>query len=178
MRFLIFPMPPKPAHGDEINHGLRALLSHPAVYVLFGRMMGLSEKYRTYIDRFLHPFSGMRILDIGCGPAAILDFLPLDVDYTGYDLNPRYIAYAKKKYSDRTVFYNQRLSEMTLADSRPFDAVLADGLLHHLSEIEAEYLFKIGRKALKPNARNPRLACILQGKGLKNLVDSSIYVLT
>jgi len=27
-------------------------------------------------------------------------------------------------------------------------------------------------------ARNPRLACILQGKGLKNLVDSSIYVLT
>ena len=144
-------MPINPSHNDEINNGLRSALSHPALYILFGRMMGLSEKYRMYISRFIKPFPGMRILDIGCGPAAILNFLPVDVDYTGYDLNPSYIAYAEKKYGHRATFHNQRVSKMTLGDLRPFDVVLADGLLHHLSEMETRDLFSIGRRVLKPD---------------------------
>lgn len=143
-------MPTNANHHDEINKGFRSALSHPAFYILFGRLMGLSEKYRMYIGRFIKPYPGMRILDIGCGPAAILNFLPSSVDYTGYDLNPSYIAYANKKYGHRAVFHHQRVSSMTLADRRPFDVVLADGLLHHLSDMEAEELFSIGRMALKP----------------------------
>jgi cyclopropane fatty-acyl-phospholipid synthase-like methyltransferase len=144
-------MPTNPSHNDEINHGLRAALSHPALYILFGRMMGLSEKYRMYISRFIKPFPGMRILDIGCGPAAILNFLPVDVDYTGYDVNPSYIAYAKRKFRHRAVFYNQAVSNMTLTDPRLFDVVLADGLCHHLNDTEAANVFEIGHMNLKNN---------------------------
>lgn len=142
-------MSTKPYKSDELTNGFRAVLGHPSLYVLFGRLMGLSQKYRTYIDRYVQPFSGMRILDIGCGPAAILNYLPLNVDYTGYDLNPSYIAYAKKKYGHRAAFHHQRVSDMILADARPFDAVLADGLLHHLNETEAEKFFNIGHRVLK-----------------------------
>lgn len=138
-----------PSHNDEINNGFRAALSHPALYILFGRLMGLSQKYRTYVDRFIQPYPGIRILDIGCGPAPVLKFLPLDVDYTGYDVNPSYIAHAKKKYGHRAAFHNQRVSDMTLADPMSFDIVLADGLLHHLSETEAGNLFRIGSRVLK-----------------------------
>jgi len=144
-------MPLTTENRDEIHKGLRSVLSHPALYILFGRLMGLSEKYRMYITDFIKPFSGMRILDIGCGPAAILNFLPLEVDYTGYDLNPSYISYAKKRYGHRATFFNQRVSDMTLLDTRPFDVILADGLLHHLSETEAINLFSIGRRVLKPD---------------------------
>jgi SAM-dependent methyltransferase len=144
-------MSAKPNKYDETNHGLCSVLSHPVLYLLFGRLMGLSEKYQMYINRFIKPFPGMSLLDIGCGPAAILNFLPPDVDYTGYDINFSYIAYAKKKYGHRAAFYNQRVSGMTLADSMPFDVVLADGLLHHLSEMEAKDLFRIGRMVLKPD---------------------------
>ena len=145
-------MPDIPSHHDEINQGIRTVLSHPAMYILFGRLMGLSQKYRAYISRFIKPFSGMRILDIGCGPAAILNFLPIDVDYTGYDLNSSYIDYAKKKYGHRATFYNQRVSDMIRVGFRPFDVVIADGLLHHLSGTEARDLFHIGRRVLKPDS--------------------------
>lgn len=138
-------------HYDEINNGLRSLLTNPGLYVLFGRLMGFSEKYRMYIDRFIKPLPGIRMLDIGCGPATILNFLPFDVNYFGYDINPFYIAYAKKKYGHRGTFHNQRVSEMILDHSEPFDVVLADGLLHHLNDTEAFDLFRIAKKTLKPD---------------------------
>lgn len=141
-----------PDSNDEINHGFRAVLNHPSLYILFGRLMGLSQKYQAYINRYIQPFSGMKILDIGCGPGAILDFLPESVDYTGFDINASYIAYARKKYGHRAAFHNQRVSNMTMAAlARSFDVVLADGLLHHLSIEESKVFFQLSRQALKPD---------------------------
>ena len=53
------------------------------------------------------------VLDIGCGTAAILNFLPSNVAYTGYDINSAYINYAIKNYGQRAIFYNERVNEMT-----------------------------------------------------------------
>jgi ubiquinone/menaquinone biosynthesis C-methylase UbiE len=141
----------QPSNKDEVNKGLRSVLKRPVLYNLFGRIMGMQAKHRMYIDKFIKPYPNMRILDIGCGTSAILDFLPMNIDYSGYDVNTDYIKYAKKKYGYRAVFYNQRVNDMTLNNSEPFDVVLADALLHHLNDCEAKNLFDIGYRALKNN---------------------------
>jgi 2-polyprenyl-3-methyl-5-hydroxy-6-metoxy-1,4-benzoquinol methylase len=134
---------------DEVNKGLRLLLGNPVLYTLFGQLMGLSNKYKMYIDKFIKPFPKMKILDIGCGTAAILDYLPLNIEYSGYDINPVYIKYAKKKYGNRATFHNMRVSEMVSMQTEPFDVVLADSLLHHLNNDEAKDLFHTGYTLLK-----------------------------
>ena len=137
---------------EEIKSGLRATLSAPVCYTLFGRLIGLGQKYKMYIDRFIKPFTGMRMLDIGCGTAAILNYLPLDVAYTGYDLNPDYIRYARNKHGHRAKFFNKRVMDISLPETERFDIVLADGLIHHLDNTEAAALFDIGRRCLKQTA--------------------------
>ena len=144
-------MTTQPSNKDEVNNGLRSVLKRPVIYNLFGRMMGLQSKYRMYVDEFIKPYPNMKILDIGCGTANILDFLPMNIDYTGYDVNTDYIKYTKKKYGYRAAFYNQRVNEMTLNNSEPFNVVLADSLLHHLNDCEAKNLFDIGYRVLKNN---------------------------
>ena len=136
-------------HPDQIISGLRGLLSHTYLYILIQYLMGWHNKYRMYVKDFLPPLDNKRILDIGCGCAEILKFMPLSSIYVGYDMNTGYINYARKKYGDRATFHNQRVSTMNLEDAGRFDIVLADGLLHHLSDKEAHDLFNIAHLALR-----------------------------
>jgi ubiquinone/menaquinone biosynthesis C-methylase UbiE len=136
-------------NNDEINKGLRSVLSNPVIYHFFGKIIGLHDKYRMYVKNFIKPFPGMKILDIGCGTAAILRYLPSTIEYTGYDINSDYINYAQKKFGQRAKFYNKRVNDMSMSDSDLFDVVIADGLVHHLNDDEAIDLFHIGYNALK-----------------------------
>jgi SAM-dependent methyltransferase len=45
----------------------------------------------------------MRVLDIGCGPAYIVEYLR-GATYFGFDINSRYIAYAQKNIEAAEVF--------------------------------------------------------------------------
>lgn len=135
--------------NDQITRGLRALLEQPLFYSFFQWIMGSHNKYRMYVNDYLKPGPKCRILDIGCGFAGILKYLPRDVEYVGYDISREYIAYARKIFGHRATFYNQRVNEMQLENSNLFDIVLADGLLHHISDDEARELFKTGYSALR-----------------------------
>ena len=137
---------------DELNRGIYGFLGRPLIYSFFGRIVGTHDKYKMYTDKFIKPLQNPKILDIGCGTADILNFLPLNVNYTGYDVNPSYIFYARKKFGHRATFHNARVNTMTEAKlQNHFDVVLADGLLHHLNDAEAAQLFDIGYHALKKN---------------------------
>jgi len=137
--------------NDQITKGPHIILESPLFYSFFQWMMGSHNKYRMYVTEYLKPFPNCRILDIGCGFAGILEHLPQNVEYVGYDISPAYISYAQKKYGNRATFYNQRVDEMQVQNNNSFDIVLADGLLHHLNDQEAQNLFRIAFRALRDN---------------------------
>jgi len=131
---------------------LRDVLAKPQVYSLFARLIGADRGRRLYIDRHIRPREGDRILDIGCGPADILDSLPR-VDYHGFDLSQQYIDSARRRFGSRGHFQVARVSIELLRNYSGFDLVLATGVLHHLDDTEAIDLFRVAKAALKPNGR-------------------------
>lgn len=129
--------------------GIYRIFESAAVYELFQRLLGSDAARRRIVRDFLRPSQGARILDVGCGPGAILDYLPEDVDYVGYDLNPKYIEEARRKYPGRGRFFCARVDE---APDEPggFDLVLATAILHHLDDAEAGVLMAGARRHLRP----------------------------
>ena len=136
----------------QITKGIRAILSHPKVYLAFQNLMGAHNVRQNFVKNFIKPFPGMRILDIGCGTADILHYLT-DVDYWGFDISEPYILHAKSQFSERGNFHCQELCFTDLDAIPLFDVVLTMGLLHHLDDPVALNVLKLAAKALKPGGR-------------------------
>jgi 2-polyprenyl-3-methyl-5-hydroxy-6-metoxy-1,4-benzoquinol methylase len=137
----------------QVTSGVRAVLSHPAVYEAFQRMMGAKRGREWIVHDLIRPFAGMRILDLGCGPAEILGSLPEDVSYTGYDMSADYIAAAQAKFGDRGTFHCRQLEQTEVATLEPFDLVMGIGVLHHLDDVTARQFMTLAKAALKPGGR-------------------------
>lgn len=132
-------------------HALIEKLSDYPAFFLFCRGI-LEANFRvireTIVGR-LEPSTSRAVLDVACGPGAFSDLFPAD-SYSGIDLNPKYIAYAKKKYQGR--FAVQDATKLDFPENT-FDDVLVYGLLHHLSDEDVcDVLSGIGR-VLRPNGR-------------------------
>lgn len=136
----------------QITHGLRSILSSPLVYSSFQSLMGAHKGRQRFVSDFVRPFSGMKVLDIGCGPADILAYLP-DVDYWGFDISEAYIEQASTRFGLRGRFHCKQLGFEDLAELPPFDVVLALGLLHHLDDSVAMDVMRLSMQALKPGGR-------------------------
>jgi SAM-dependent methyltransferase len=141
----------QPSHRDT---GLHRILNRAGVYdALQGFLLRRGARER-YVRDFVQPFPGCRILDIGCGPAAILAFLPESIgEYAGFDMNAEYIAAAQRRWGARGIFQCQKVEAATLADIGACDIVLANGILHHLDDGEAQQLFDIAHRALRNGGR-------------------------
>ena len=129
------------------------MLSHPLVYNALQSLMGADKGRVRNVQNHVRPFPGMRILDLGCGTAEILNALPTDIAYIGYDMSPEYIAAARKKYGDRATFHCRLLEQAEVATLQPFDLVLGTGVLHHLDDAAARQFMAIACSALKPGGR-------------------------
>ena len=90
------------------------------------------------------------MLDVGCGPAQILDALP-KINYYGFDINPIYITSAKKKYRDRGKFFCKKITSKNIKYLPKFDHILLLGILHHLTDKEINILMTNIKKVLKKN---------------------------
>jgi SAM-dependent methyltransferase len=131
---------------------LKGVLAMPWAYRLFARVIGARRARDTYIRQFVRAWPGARILDLGCGPADVLGALP-DVEYVGVDISPDYIRAAKERYGSRGKFVCASAVDYVVAQTGSFDIVLANGVLHHLDDREADGLLHIAREALKPEGR-------------------------
>jgi SAM-dependent methyltransferase len=137
----------------HVSSGVHSILNRSLVYRCYSALIGAGAAYTRYVEEFVRPSAHSRILDIGCGPGTILEYLPATVDYVGYDFNPNYIEHAKRIYRGRGQFVCSRVSDAPLGAGRQFDIVLATGILHHLDETEADQLFKSARGQTKRGGR-------------------------
>jgi cyclopropane fatty-acyl-phospholipid synthase-like methyltransferase len=115
--------------------------------------MGAKRRREWMVRDLIRPFPGMRVLDLGCGPAEILDGLPEDVSYTGYDMSADYIAAAKEKFGPRGTFHCRLLEQAEVATLDSFDLVMGIGVLHHLDDDTARQFMTLAKAALKPGGR-------------------------
>ena len=104
---------------------------HPVLFIFFRSLLENDFKaIREVIRRELPAGTGLRTLDLGCGPGAFADLFAGD-DYVGADLNARYIDHARRTRPGTFIASDAR--KLDVPDRR-FDQVLVFGLLHHLPD--------------------------------------------
>lgn len=138
----------------QVTTGLRSILSLPAVYTAFQHLMGARKGWRTLARDYLKVQPGEVMLDVGCGPADILAYLPA-IDYYGYDISPDYIlsAESRRQPGQTTQFHCKLFGDDDLAQLPACDVALLSGVLHHLDDDEAEQLVNRILQALRPGGR-------------------------
>ncbi|MBX9585429.1 MAG: class I SAM-dependent methyltransferase [Gemmataceae bacterium] len=142
---------------------LKTILAVPAVYRLFGRVVGGNAR-ATFVREYLRPAAGDRVLDLGCGPGDLLAYLP-PCDYVGVDLDPQYVAAARARYGDRGSFRCETAEAVAGVEPGTFDLVIASGLLHHLTDEQADATLRVAHKALRPGGRFVSLdGCFVPGQ--------------
>jgi SAM-dependent methyltransferase len=130
----------------QITEGLRSVLSLPSVYKFLQNIVGANKARDKFINNFVKPVRGQRVLDVGCGTGDIVEHLP-SVEYCGFDLSSEYVEAARNRYGHRATFRCQNVNSISLSGMPKFDIVIAMSLLHHLDDEEAAKLFSVVREA-------------------------------
>ena len=142
----------------QVVTGLRTVLDSAAAYNIFQHLMGADRSRREFVRCYVRPKSGQWVLDIGCGTADILAYLP-DVHYYGFDSSQKYIDAARQRFGNRAALACTRVSESALEGIPKVDLALAIGVVHHLDNDEAVGLFQLAHSALKRGGRLVTLDC-------------------
>ena len=129
---------------------LRRVLSFPFVYRAFQALVGAHRLREILASEYIQPASGMRVLDIGCGTADILNHLG-DVRYVGLDPSALYVETARRRFPGAELHVWSAGDEIDVDTG--FDRVLAIGVLHHLNDLQAADLVRLATRALAPEGR-------------------------
>ncbi len=89
-----------------------------------------------------------RVLDVGCGPGTNTHLFA-HCQYLGVDLNPRYIAYARKKFARDFVVAN--VTTYDVPRDRGFDFILVNSFLHHVDTPAVRRILAHLRTLLTPD---------------------------
>jgi SAM-dependent methyltransferase len=139
----------------QINSGLRSILALPWVYRPFAHILGIEANRQWFIDDILCLRDGQKLVDVGCGPADILDRLP-GVEYVGLDISDIYIQAARAKFKTRgrAKFLSGSVEDW-MRDPLTYEAdlVLTNGVLHHVDDDDAKKILEFAYRALKDNGR-------------------------
>lgn len=121
----------------------RKLLGHPFVYdQVRPRVVGGIDMQPLY--DLLGRDGGRAVLDVGCGTGDALRHLPDVERYLGVDTDPVAIEAARRRFGDRpnVRFECRHLHALDVVDFAPTGVVLS-GVLHHLTNAEAEGVFRL-----------------------------------
>ena len=135
------------------DSGLHHWLNVPLLYNVVQAGIGAKALHRKFVQNHVRARAGDKVIDIGCGPANILHWLP-GVDYLGLDINTAYIDSAKQTYTGRGTFVvGDTKSLWEDPRFRNADIVIGLGILHHLDDDEAAHCIRFAHRALKQGGR-------------------------
>lgn len=137
----------------QITTGFRAILSQAWAYDAFQSLLGAGRSRRRICADHLKLAPGDVIVDVGCGTASIIDYLPQGVRYFGLDLSAEYIENATRRYGSRGTFACKDVATLEAGEIPPCQAALAIGLLHHLDDAEARALLAALYERLAPGGK-------------------------
>lgn len=111
----------------------------------------LWSKKKQVIKYYLDNLKIKRIVDIGCGDTMLIDLVNPKIDYTGVDISPTQVRYARKKIKkigrkNAKVYKDDVLALKSLGNNK-FDAALACDVAEHV--LDPNKLFKKLKDATK-----------------------------
>lgn len=115
--------------GAPLAAALRGAAFH------YARLLANGTRAVHEVGAALAASSAERVLDLGCGAGGFSTVVP--GEYVGLDLNPNYIAFARRRFGNpRRRFELRQLADL---DGREhFDKAIMASVLHHLSDDEAD----------------------------------------
>ncbi len=131
---------------------LRNILKSPVLYSSYQKLVGGYRARRKFVEDYLNIRPEQKLLDFGCGPGDILQFLP-EVNYTGIDIDPVYIEKARLKYGHRAHFICSNLKALKLDGRGTYDYVIATGVLHHMTDQECQLFLETAKTMLQPSGK-------------------------
>jgi SAM-dependent methyltransferase len=137
----------------QITSGLRAVLSSPKAYDALQGLLGVTHARQRVCAEYIRAQSSDHVVDIGCGTAEILKFLPVGINYYGFDLSQSYIDSARRRFGDRGRFECADVTLLSADSIPPCNVAIAFGVLHHLDDDGAERLIDNLYDRLAPNGR-------------------------
>lgn len=140
---------------DQITTGLRRTLSHPAVYDTLQSLLGGTSARQRICAEHIRASEGDTIVDVGCGTAELLRFLPAGVRYYGFDLSQAYIDAATERHHGRpdSSFRCADITVLGADQIPPCDLAVAFGVLHHINDDDARRLLANLYERLRPGGR-------------------------
>jgi SAM-dependent methyltransferase len=113
-------------------------------------------RYRLMLELVRRPLtSRATLLDVGCGASHLYDYLlsqgVRDIDYSGLDLSPKFLALSARKHPDVTYFHADLLDEQTRIPA--FDYVVLNGLFNYKGTASHDTMWTYMQALLRRVAR-------------------------
>jgi SAM-dependent methyltransferase len=115
-------------------------------------VMGSKRSRAGFVERYVRPQPGDRILDVGCGTGELLRYLPT-VEFLGFEPNPAYVERARQEFGARGQFFAKELEAADVAAMAPVDIAVVSAVLHHLDDEKARHLMELLRRAVRRDGR-------------------------
>lgn len=128
-------------------------LSVPHAFDAFQRLVGAQASKRRFVENEVRASPGGRVLDLGCGTGALLEYLPAGTRYVGVDVSPAYIRAARERHGPAGAFVCADVTSFRPREGEAFDVAMAYGFFHHLDDDQAEKAFAVARSALGSSGR-------------------------
>jgi SAM-dependent methyltransferase len=140
----------------EKDNAILNLLSYPLAYRTLERTISRKKLKPLFEYNDVRRFK--KVLDVGCGTGACAEHFG-GPDYVGIDINPRYIAYARRTFQG--TFEVADATRYAPASGVRFDSILSTSFLHHIDDQGVTRIMKHMSGLLEPDGRIHVLDLIL-----------------